>query len=151
MTAPDHAPNRSKNILHRRRHPYMHKSGLGRTSPYPGRTYPTVTVSGMPRAVNPLSIAARIWISATCLSKSRAEGRWPSSFTQCILVSTRLRRWYPVRCRHNARPRYLVDRTASLRALAPGVSGFHNLAFLRGGITAWAFRSAIASWHLRVS
>ena len=54
-------------------------------------------------------------------------------------------------CRRNAEPRYFEARTASLRALAPGVSCFHNLAFLRDGITAWAFRAAIASWHLRVS
>jgi hypothetical protein len=67
------------------------------------------------------------------------------------VVSTRLRRWYSVSCLHNARPKYLEDRTASFRALAPGVSGFHSLAFLRGGITAWALRAAIASWHLRVS
>jgi len=67
------------------------------------------------------------------------------------VVSTRLRRWYPVSCRHNARSRYFEDRTASFRALAPGVLGFHYLAFLRGGITACAFRAAIASWHLRVS
>ena len=66
-------------------------------------------------------------------------------------VSTRLLRWYPVTCRHNARPRYFEARAASLRALAPGVSGFHNLAFLRGGMTACAFRAVIASWHLRVS
>jgi len=38
------------------------------------------------------------------------------------VVSTRLRRWYWVSCRHNARPKYLEDRTASFRALAPGVS-----------------------------
>jgi hypothetical protein len=31
------------------------------------------------------------------------------------------------------------------------VSGFHILAFLRGGMTACALRAAIASWHLRVS
>lgn len=37
-------------------------------------------------------------------------------------VSTRLLRWHPVRCRHNARPRYFDDRTASLRALASGES-----------------------------
>jgi len=105
----------------------------------------------MPSAVKPFRIAARIWISATCRSKSRAERHWPSNFTQCILVSTRLRRWYPVSCRHNALPRYFEDRTASFRALAPGVSGFQSLAFLRGGMTAWALRAAMASWHLRVS
>ena len=58
------------------------------------------------------------------------------------LVSTRLRRWYPARCRHNARPRYFEGRTASFRARAPGVSGFRSLAFLRGGITVLALRAA---------
>jgi hypothetical protein len=43
--------------------------------------------------------------------------RWPSSLTQCIFVSTR---------------------RASLRATAPAVSGFHGLAFLRGGVIATA-------------
>ena len=32
-----------------------------------------------------------------------------------------------------------------------GGSGFHGFAFLRGGMTAAAPRSAMASWHLRVS
>lgn len=32
-----------------------------------------------------------------------------------------------------------------------GYGRFHGLAFLRGGMTARAPRSAIASWHLRVS
>lgn len=38
--------------------------------------------------------------------------------------------------------------------MAPGVSGFHGLAFLRGGMIAAAPRApraAMASWHLRVS
>jgi hypothetical protein len=38
-----------------------------------------------------------------------------------------------------------------LRAIAPAVSGFHGLAFLRGGMIAAAPRAAMASWHLRVS
>jgi len=38
-----------------------------------------------------------------------------------------------------------------LRAFVPAVSGFHILAFLRGGITAWTLRVAIASWYLRQS
>lgn len=29
----------------------LHKSGFVRGSPFPGRTYPTGTVTGMPRAV----------------------------------------------------------------------------------------------------
>ena len=40
---------------------------------------------------------------------------------------------------------------ASFRAMAAAVEGFHGLAFLRGGMTAWAPRSATASWHLRVA
>ena len=39
-------------------------------------------------------------------------------------------------------------RKASLRATAPAVSGFHSLAFFRGGIIAAAPRAAIASWHV---
>ena len=61
----------------------------------------------------------RIWISATCRSKSRAINDWPSSLIQCILVSTRLRRWYPLQRRHRVRPRYRCALTASLRAIAP--------------------------------
>lgn len=41
--------------------------------------------------------------------------------------------------------RYFEALTASLRALAPGVSGIYNLAFLRGGIIAFASRAAITS------
>ena len=70
---------------------------------------------------------------------------------QCILLSTRLRRWYPVHRRQMARPRYRDALTTSFRAMAPALLGFHGLAFLRGGMTAWALRAAIASWHVRVS
>ena len=49
------------------------------------------------------------------------------------LVSTRLRRWYPLHRRQ--------------RAMAPAVAVFHGLAFLRGGITAWAPRSAMRDVH----
>ena len=75
----------------------------------------------------------RIWISATCLSKSLAMSDWPSNFIQCIFVSTRLRRWYPLQRRHTVRPRYCCALTASLRAIAPALVGFQGLAFLRGG------------------
>jgi hypothetical protein len=84
----------------------------------------------------------RIWISATCRSKCRAINDWPSSFIQCILVSTRLRRWYPLQRRHRVRPRYRCALTASLRAIAPALVGFQGFAFLRGGTTAWASLSA---------
>ena len=57
-------------------------------------------------------------------------------FTQCIFVSTRLRRWYPLHRRQSARPRYFEARRASLRATAPAVTVFHGFAFLRGGMTA---------------
>jgi hypothetical protein len=43
----------------------LHKSADGRTSPYPGQTYPTTFVRGMPRAVKPFSTATRTWNSAT--------------------------------------------------------------------------------------
>ena len=35
--------------------------------------------------------------------------------------------------------------------MAPAMSGFQGLAFLRGGVIAAAPRAAMASWHLRVS
>lgn len=53
--------------------------------------------------------------------------------------------------RQSARPRYFAARRASFRATASAVIVFQGFAFLRGGMTAWAPRSAIASWHLRVS
>jgi len=68
--------------------------------------------------------------------------RCPSSFMQCIFVSTRLRRWCPLQFRQIARPRYFDARSASLRAIAPAVDGFQRLAFLRSGMTACAPRSA---------
>ena len=43
----------------------LHKSADGRTSPFPGQTYPATSVTGVPRAVNPLSTATRTWNSAT--------------------------------------------------------------------------------------
>ena len=55
------------------------------------------------------------------------------------------------RGRQSARPKRVDARKASLRAIAPVVSGFHGLAFLRGGMTAAAPRSAMASWHFLVS
>jgi hypothetical protein len=76
---------------------------------------------------------------------------WPKSFMQCIFISARLRRWYPLQFRQIARPRYFDARRASLRAMAPVMAGFQGLAFLRGEMTAWAPRSAMALWQLRVS
>lgn len=81
----------------------------------------------------------------------RHEALCPSSFTRRIFVSTRLQRWYPLQRRHWARPRYFDARSASSRARAPAATVFHGLAFWRGGMTARALRSAMASWHLRVS
>ncbi|WP_323009325.1 FlgK family flagellar hook-associated protein [Paracoccus sp. (in: a-proteobacteria)] len=43
----------------------LHKSGDGRGSPFPGRTYPTASVTGMPSAVYPFRTAIRTWSSAT--------------------------------------------------------------------------------------
>ena len=43
----------------------LHKSAVDRTSPFPGQTYPATSVTGVPRAVNPLSTATRTWNSAT--------------------------------------------------------------------------------------
>lgn len=41
--------------------------------------------------------------------------------------------------------------TASIRAMVPALVGVLGLAFLRGGMRAWAMRAASTSWHLRVS
>ena len=65
MTAPDHTLKRFKNHLHQRGHPYMHKSGDGRASPFPGQTYPATSVTGVPSAVKPFRTATRTWNSAT--------------------------------------------------------------------------------------
>ena len=83
----------------------------------------------MPRAVQRLRTATRTWISATCRSKSLAIRDWPRSLMQFILVSTRLRRWYPLHCRQMARPMYREALTASFRAMAPALVGFQGLAF----------------------
>lgn len=56
---------------------------------------------------------------------------------------------YPLHRRQMVSPRRRDARRASLRTAAPAVSGFHGVAFLRGGMTAWRAR-AVASWHLRV-
>ncbi len=38
---------------------------MDEVSPFPGQTYPTVSVTGMPSAVKPFRTATRIWNSAT--------------------------------------------------------------------------------------
>lgn len=129
----------------------LHKWFEGCTSPFPRQTYPTVSVTGMPRAVYRLRTAIRILSSATCRSKSRAMRPWPNCLTQFIFVSARLRRWYLVSFHQSARPRYLQALTASFRAIARAVVGLQSWAFLRGGMTAAAPRAAITLWHLRVS
>lgn len=43
----------------------LHKSADGRSFPFPGQTYPTTFVTGMPRAVKPFMTATRTWNSAT--------------------------------------------------------------------------------------
>lgn len=43
----------------------LHKSPDGRSSPFPGQTYPTTSVTGMPRAVKPFRTATLTWNSAT--------------------------------------------------------------------------------------
>lgn len=48
----------------------------------------------------------------------------------------------PLHRRQSARPGYLAARRASFRAMAPAVTVFHGIAFLRGGMTASAPRSA---------
>ena len=43
----------------------LHKSGDRRASPFPGQTYHTTSVTGIPSAVKPFGTATRIWNSAT--------------------------------------------------------------------------------------
>ena len=43
----------------------LHKSPDCRTSPIPGQTYPTTSVTGMPRVVKPFRTATLTWNSAT--------------------------------------------------------------------------------------
>ena len=43
----------------------LHKSSDDRGYPFPGRTYPTASVTGMPSAVKPFRTATRTWNSAT--------------------------------------------------------------------------------------
>ncbi len=134
-----------------------------RTSPFPRRTCPAGSTIGMRSAVQPSSTAARARGSATWRSKSRATRLRPGSFAQCLVVTARLRRWYPRHFRQIARPGSFDARRAAFRAMAPAVDGFHVLAFLCGGSegmnatgprecpNAWAPRCATASWHWRVS
>ena len=51
MSAPDTAPNCSKTLLRKGRLYMLHKSADGLGSPFPGQTYPTGSVTGMPSAV----------------------------------------------------------------------------------------------------
>ena len=84
----------------------------------------------------------RIWSSATWRSKSRALNRLSSSFTQCIVVSARLRRWYPCHRRDKARPKGFDALRASLRATAPAVIALHGGRLPMCGMTATTPRSA---------
>ena len=104
--------------------------------------------------------AMRIWISATCRSKSRAmhrpavavysderealaqdfntmhplADRVMRSMIPRGLVSTRFRRWYPLQFRQIALPRYFEARRASVLATAPAVTVFHGCAFCGGEV-----------------
>ena len=56
----------------------------------------------------------------------------------------------PERGRQIARPRYRDALTASFRAMAPWVVGFHGLAFFRGGMTLgqqWHRGTCACHWH----
>ena len=104
----------------------------------------------------------RIWISATCRSKSRAINDWPSSLIQCILVSTRLRRWYPLQCRHRVwpspnqpnQPQQALDEPSCL-AKRHAKKDLQRQTSLNGGITELLLPTALAAWwrcsnHLRI-
>lgn len=74
----------------------LHKPESGRDNPSPRRSYAmtgTATVAGRPSCVKRLSKATRTCNSVTWRSNVRAITRSPRRLKQCILVSTRLRRW----------------------------------------------------------
>jgi hypothetical protein len=90
----------------------LHKSADGRGSPFPGQTYPTVSVMGVPSAVKPFrneranAIGSRERANDTDMELGDLTVEVPRAqalaqkfrfadlrFTQCILVSSRLLRW----------------------------------------------------------
>ena len=71
----------------------LHKARPRRHSPDPRRSYAIAIVSGVPSSVKRLSNATRTCSSVTWRSNVRAITRSPSRLKQCILVSTKLRRW----------------------------------------------------------
>ena len=76
-----------------RRKALLHKARPRRHSPDPRRSYAIAIVSGVPSSVKRLSNATRTCSSVTWRSNVRAITRSPSRLKQCILVSTKLRRW----------------------------------------------------------
>ena len=130
----------------------LHKSFDGRTSPFPGQTHPTTSVTGMPRAVKPFKTATRTWRTP------QPDGRSPAPLSDDLTVSHSAS-WS--RRGFGGGSRSIVARSSGRSVLMrtglrfvrspPAVSGFHGLAFLRGGMMAAAPRAAMASWHLRVS
>ena len=106
---------------------------------------------GVPSWVNLLRTHARVFISLICRSKSMVMRPEPKSLRQCVLVSTKDRRWYPTHLFQRALPRCFDALIASLRSLAAGLSGFHRAAFLRSGMMALAPLSAMALRQFRVS
>lgn len=113
----------------------MLKFGDGQTSPFPERTYPTVSVKVMPGAVRRLRTATLTRIFATRQAAYLAVRHWPKSLIQLILLSTEfLRRYLPHR-RQSELPWKGDALTPAFRARARTVLNFHDLAFLRGGVT----------------
>ena len=76
-----------------------HVAQIGRLPefPFPGQTCPAASVTGVPGAVEPFKTATRTWNSAARRSKSpRGQAPTRQFGVSRILVSARLRRWYPL-------------------------------------------------------
>lgn len=121
----------------------LHKSAIGQGSPFPGADLSHSFRDGYAEC----GVAVQdgdadvefgdLTVEVSCHEPLAQQFRFADlRFTQCIFVSTRLRRWYPLHRRQSARPRHFDVRRASLRATAPAVTFFHGFAFWRGGMTA---------------
>ena len=100
----------------------LHKTHSGRDNPNARRSYATAatgTVVGRPSCLKRVSNATRTCNSVTRRSNVRAITRSPSRLKQCILVSTKLRRWWPLHFFQIPRPSLWKARSAALRTTAP--------------------------------
>jgi hypothetical protein len=154
----------------------LRTEGEGRCSPFPGRTYPTGSVTGMPSAVSPFSTATWTRSSATWRSKSRAIRHSPSPAALMPVLSTRrfngpfeprqgvvtakdLWRWLSVLKSGTApveadRPQQALDEPGRLPE-GHAVQGFQRQARLDRGIAILRRSASLAGWrrhphHVRI-